>query len=407
MTSARAPRRQSSAIAPVLACLLAASLAGCGGAEAPRRYLAITHPAIDRVSFFDLDRREVVGVLPTQKLPHDMLVTADARTLYLVESGAQCISAFALDAPATWRAARAFMASDSLRTPRGRRRWPPRRALPADVERHALTLPDFPERARAVHARTGAASHTSCTDCHDRSVGGKPFSPMFAGGERTIRLVNLAAREVTELDAATLAVRRRVPLALPAGYLPVEAWTRPGTDTAFVTFRDSIGRSLRGLVAIVDLRRGTVVKTLSPGIYPWHLVPTRDGTRLLVDNFQSSSIAVVDVAREEVADSLTAENGPSSMLPMADGRRLLVSCFYTHRVLELDLVTHTVLRRFDVGSNPTTLLPVGGGSRVWVLCGGESELQLLDLRSGKLAERHKLLFGAYAIQRVPPGIDPS
>ena len=71
------------------------ALAGCGAldqAQAPKRYLVISHSALDRLSFFDLDRRKVVGVLPTQKLPHDMLLGEDGRTLYVVNSGGQSIS---------------------------------------------------------------------------------------------------------------------------------------------------------------------------------------------------------------------------------------------------------------------------------------------------------------------------
>ena len=66
------------------------------------------------------------------------------------------------------------------------------------------------------------------------------------------------------------------------------------------------------------------------------MVPSADGTRLFVNNFQSSRLAVVDIARELVVDSLVVENGPSAILPMDGGRTLLVSCFYTHRVLVVD-----------------------------------------------------------------------
>jgi DNA-binding beta-propeller fold protein YncE len=232
-------------------------------------------------------------------------------------------------------------------------------------------------------------------------VGGKPFAPVFIDGGRAIRLVHLGTRDITELDAATLEPRRRIPLPIPARYAPIEAWVLPGTDTAFVTCRDSIGMGRPGIVAVVDLAGGACVKQLVPGIYPWHLVPDPGATRLFVNDFQSSRISVIDVARREVVDSLVVENGPAAILPVEHGRTLLVSCFYTHRVLVVDVATGAVKRRFDVGSNPTMLLPAGDGVRVWVLCGGESELQLLDLRSGRVLERHALPFGAYAMQLVP------
>ncbi len=401
-------------IAGVLAALLALGVlvGGCrapGVAGAPRRYLVITHSALDRVSFFDLDRRQVVGVLPTQKLPHDILVTPDERTLDVVNSGGQCISVYALDAPELWRTARAFMVRDTARAGRGPRRppSPASRVLPGTIEHHRLTEPEFPERARVAHTRAGALSHQTCTDCHDRSVGGKPFAPVFEDGARTIRLVHLAARTITWLDAATLAVKRQLPLPIPSNYSPVESWIKPGTDTAFVTCRDSIGKGLPGILVIVNLATGQRVKVLVPGIFPWHMLPCAGGTRLIVNNFQSSRLAIVDVARQAIVDSLVVENGPAAMLLVDGGRTLLVSCFYTHRVLVVDLATHAVRRRIAVGSNPTSLLACGDGVHVWVLCGGESDLERIDIGSGRVVERHPLLFGAYAMQLVPRTGSPS
>ena len=67
------------------------------GTGAPRHYLAISHSSLNRVSFFDLDSRKVVGALPAQKLPHDLLLSGDQRTLYVVNTGAQCITTYHLD----------------------------------------------------------------------------------------------------------------------------------------------------------------------------------------------------------------------------------------------------------------------------------------------------------------------
>jgi DNA-binding beta-propeller fold protein YncE len=376
------------------------ALRGCGArTRTRRRGTSRSRSALDRVSFFDLDRREVVGVLPTQKLPHDMLATANARTLFVVNSGGQCLSAYDVGAPELWRQAREFMTRDSARVA-GRPAAAAPRQLPGTIERHRLTSPLFPARAHAVHVRDSAFTRESCTDCHDRSVGERPFAPVFVRGGQAIRMVHMTSREIVEVDAATLAPLRRWPLPIPEHFTPIEAWVKPGTDTAFVTCRDSIGRGLPGTIAVVDLASGNLVRRIETGVYPWHLVPTPDGRSLIVNHFQGSRLAIVDVARQQVVDSIVVENGPA-MLFVDGGRTLLVSC-YTQRVLVVDFATRQVTRRIPVGSNPTSLLATREGGRVWVLCGGESELQLLDFHTGQVAERHPLLFGAYAIQLVPP-----
>jgi DNA-binding beta-propeller fold protein YncE len=373
------------------------------GTGAPRHYLAITHSALNRVSFFDLDSRKVVGALPAQKLPHDLLLSGDQRTLYVVNTGAQCMTTYHLDSPELWRRARAF-----IRHKQAAASFPPTRylnpdpvqTLPAAVAEFHLTDPTFPESVGIVHARVHAEAHHACFDCHARSHGGKPFGPVFAEGGRSIVLVHLAYRNIVVLDAATLAVRRRIPLEMSQELMPVEVWLQPGTDVAFVSCRNRIGLSRPGQILVVDLGTGHTLKVIPAGIYPWHLLPDATGRRLFVNNFQSSRISVVDVARRAIVDSITVQNGPSTMLLASGGRRLYVSCFYTHRLLVVNLVSHSVEHSIPVGGNPTSLLIRDDGRRLDVLCGGESEIDSIDLRSNTVVERWPLPSGAYAFLPV-------
>ena len=292
-TACRHARGLAAAVAIALACACQPAF----GPHAPRHYLVITHPALNRVTFFDLDAGKVVGALPAQKLPHDMLLSPDDRTLYVVSSGAQCITTYHLGARELWREASAFMRRDTTRARSPGPMLPgmgagvadsgsasgvhprvavpdaaqlpvardeaapgsgpvylnpnPTQTLPPEVAEYHLTDPTFPDRARAPHERTRATEHRACFDCHDRSLGAKPFGPAFSQDGASIMLVHLAYRNITVLDAATLAIRRQVPLEIPAHYAPVEAWVRPGSDTAFVTCRDEIGQSRRGLILVV------------------------------------------------------------------------------------------------------------------------------------------------------------
>ena len=78
----------------------------------PDHYLIITHSALNRITFFDFASNQIVGALPTQKLPHDMLLSRD-RILYVVNSGSQCITTYDLTKPELWEYAREFMKKDS------------------------------------------------------------------------------------------------------------------------------------------------------------------------------------------------------------------------------------------------------------------------------------------------------
>jgi len=396
---------------------------GCshtGDPITPRRYLAITHSALNRLSFFDLDRKEVVGVLPTQKLPHDMLLSPDGNTLLVINSGAQCLSAYALDSPGLWQQAAAFMASDSSRNPssgaplqmgsphRNTASSPEKvslnkdavQTLPESIVRHYRTDGTYPPQASEQHRRVNAESRIACFDCHDRSVGGKPFGPMFSADSSQIYLVHLAYKNLTVLDSRTLAILRQIPLALSENLSPIEVWVHPAKPIAFVTCRNEIGASLPGVILVVDLATGTTAKRIPAGIYPWHLVPDPAGKRLYVNNFQSSTISVIDIDRQEIIDTLVAQNGPAMMSFVPGSDKLLVSCFYTDNVVVLNTTTGVTERVIRVDTNPTSLAFADGGATLYVLCGGESSLNVVDLESGNVTERHQLLFGAYAFHEI-------
>ena len=387
----------------------------------PHRYLAITHPALNRLTFFDLDQQRTVGALPTQKLPHDMLLSADGNSLLVVNSGAQCISSYSILSPDLWAEAAAFMQKDSssrsmnqasslrmgashgIKTsdrPGTYLNTDPAQFLPTSIVQNFRTDTTYPAQANEKHAIVHARSHTACFDCHDRSVGGKPFGPMFSADKSEIYLVHLAYRNLTILNAATLSIKRQIPLSLPKNLSPVEVWVHPSKSIAFVTCRNEIGASLPGRILVVDLRSGQMIRQIQGGIYPWHLLPDPTGKRLYVNNFQSSSISVIDIEAGQIVDSLVAQNGPAMMCFIPGRDEMIVSCFYTDNVVILNTRTHATERVIHVDTNPTSVEIVDQDKRLYVLCGGESSLNVVNLESGTVTERHKLLFGAYAFHTI-------
>ena len=404
---------------------LAFTMLSCGRSTysfPPERYLLVTHPALNRITIFDLASDTIVGALPTHKLPHDMLISRD-HILYVVNSGSQCISTFDLKSPEFWSYARDFMRRDSAnlysqRSPsanmmgQGQQNsaksshpdtasWialnhDPVQSLPAVFAQTYLTDTLFPITAKSMHEKVHAFSHKACYDCHDRSVGGRPFGPAFTNDSAAILLVHLRGRNITFLDSKTLSIQRQIPLPIPIQYSPIEAWIAPDQATCFVTCRNEIGQSNPGLIVVIRLRDGKLIKTITAGIYPWHLLADPTGATLYVNNFQSSRISIVDVAEQAIVDSLIVQNGPAMMVLEPERNLLFVSCFYTDRVLVVNLASKQVEKSIDVESNPTSLKFSADKKTLYVLCGGESSLDIVDVASGTVREKHKMLFGAYA-----------
>ena len=391
----------------------------------PNHYLLVSHSALNRVTIFDLATRKIVGAVPTQKLPHDMLLTRD-HLLYVVNSGAQSVTTYDLKNPEFWIYAHEFIKKDSARssspkspqatmfgaghasgggTMKDSAAWTnlnrdPVQSLPTTFAHTYLTDPHFPEVALPMHEKVGALSHTTCFDCHDRSVGGKPFAPTFSRDSSEIFLVHLGYEKVTFLDSRTLAVKREISLGIPPQYSPVEAWISPDQTTCFVSCRNETGMSRPGLILVLDLHSGALLKSITAGIYPCHLLADPSGKKLYVNNFQSSRVSIVDVEKRAIIDSLIVENGPSMMKLLPESNTLVVSCFYTDRVLFVNLATKKVEKAVNVDGNPTTLEFSTDGKKLYVLCGGESSLNVVDVPSGKVIEKDTMLFGAYAFLSV-------
>jgi DNA-binding beta-propeller fold protein YncE len=254
--------------------------------------------------------------------------------------------------------------------------------------------------AEPMHEKVHAFSHTACYDCHDRSVGAKPFGLSFTKDSSEIFVVHLHNRDITFFDAKTLSIKRKMPLPLPAQYSPIEAWISPDGAACFVTCRNEIGESKPGCILVMNVHDGTLLKTITAGIYPWHLLPDSSGKILYVNNFQSSRISVVDVEKKEIIDSLIVQNGPSMMKLLPDQHLLVVSCFYTDNVLFVDPASKQIKKIIAVDSNPTSLEFSPDEKTMYVLCGGESSLDIVNVPDGKVLTRDKMLFGAYAFLSV-------
>lgn len=349
-----------------------------------------------------------------------MLLSADGSFLFVINSGSQCISGYNVANPETWKAAAAFMKTDSSARRQGisppmmgphhgvaQDSIPetylhddPIQHLPGSVVQHYLTDPVFPAQVADKHRAVHAETHKACFDCHDRSVGGKPFGPIFTKNKSEIYLVHLAYKNLTVLDATTLNVKRQISLEPIPNLSPIEVWINPQETFAFVTCRAEIGSSLPGRILVVDLASGKTVNSIPAGIYPWHLLPDPSGKKLYVNNFQSSRISVVDVERQEIVDSLIAQNGPAMMCLVPGTDLLFVSCFYTDNIVAVNTRTHETEKVIHVDTNPTSIELTDNGTKLYVLCGGESSLVVVDLRTYEVIERHKLLFGAYAFHKV-------
>ncbi|MCA8976930.1 MAG: beta-propeller fold lactonase family protein, partial [Planctomycetes bacterium] len=120
-----------------------------------------------------------------------------------------------------------------------------------------------------------------------------------------------------------------------------------------------VGNRAANTIAIVAVESAKVEATLDTGDFPFRLVFTPDGNRVLVTCAESGEVQIFDRAERTLLHtlSITADGSEQGALPMGictdpDGTRCYVTCGRGEFVAVIDLGEHRVLRRLKTRAGP-------------------------------------------------------
>ncbi|MGC4000809.1 MAG: hypothetical protein QM767_26500 [Anaeromyxobacter sp.] len=371
------------ALAGALAGAMLAGTACEGEGSSAPHHLYVSQTATGSVAVIDPASGETVRRIPVGMLPHQLLATPSG-TLLVVLTGSQAVAE--LD-PATATVRRTFLTGP---------------------------VPEARDDGTRIegHFTQGAFTRTSCADCHGapggplpRYAGERPFALLVSADGRRLLVAHVRSGVLAELDLASGAVLRRIPLA-PAGEAREAVALARAGDEVLVALRPTPPSTAPAVIRRLDAAslepRGDVLVGSDPGA-----LLAADG-RALVSNFEADTITPVGPAG--AGAPLTVAPGPMGLTPLPGGE-VLVMGHYSDAVSRLDPALGTARtaplqgqgRRYP---NPTHAALSPDGRTAYVVSGG-TDGHLLDLDPDRLEVRRAFPIDGLSFDvAVVPGPPP-
>ena len=146
----------------------------------------------------------------------------------------------------------------------------------------------------------------------------------------------------------------------------------PGRDEAWVTdYGDD-------RVAVIDLKHGTLLKTIPVGLGPVHVAFDARGTRAWVTDYTSSEVSVIDVATRKVIKTVQVGLFPHGLALSPDGRQVWVACANAGTITVLDSRTSAIIDQAPAGIGPHAVAFSPDGRTVYMTDFRSSSLVILD-----------------------------
>ena len=176
---------------------------------------------------------------------------------------------------------------------------------------------------------------------------------------------------------------------IAVGTGPHEAVIAPSGRTAVVTIYGA-GAAPGNELAVVDIAKATVTKTISLGQYTRphgaNFLPG-DETRVAVTSETTQNLVIVNLAEGRVEHAIPTSAQTSHMVAVtADGKRAFTSNILGGSVSELDLVTRTAVRTIPVGPRVEGIAVVPDGSAVWAGSNTNGTVSIIDTKTGTIVQ---------------------
>ena len=353
---------------PGCSVLLALCALACGPTDgtAPSAAgtLFVSQAGSSTVAAIDAETTALQARIEVGFLPHNLVPSADGRTLYAVVVGSQSIAE--IDT-ATRQLRRTFLTGP----------------VPGTRD-DGTTIEE--------HVEQDAAAHTTCYDCHrpggalPKYVGDRPFGLVLAAGGRQLVVCNILTRDVTVLDATTGAIVRTVRLD-PSGEAREAVALAALEDALWVALRPRQPSTLPGALRRLDATTLAPLGESPSGSDTGSLLPLPERATILASNFETDTVTEHDESGGSRA--IRAAPGPLGMLSLPDGRVLALD-YYSNAISFLDLDgNRSETLPLALGStpfvNPTQAALSGDQRSAWIVSSGtDGHLLQLDLASRRI-----------------------
>lgn len=157
-----------------------------------------------------------------------------------------------------------------------------------------------------------------------------------------------------------------------------------------------------GSVSVIDLEKGTLVRTVETGAGAEGITATVEGREIWVTNRSADTVSVIDAESLEIVATIPCASFPIRAKATPDGRHVLVSCAQTADIAVLDVAARMEVRRipqdlravdtherlfgdrFGESSVPIGIVVHPDGMQAWVAHTNADVVAEIDLSSWKI-----------------------
>lgn len=149
-----------------------------------------------------------------------------------------------------------------------------------------------------------------------------------------------------------------------------------------------VSNSTSNDIAVVDLVTGEV-KLVPVHTRPEGSVLSRDGRLLYVANREAARISILDTAKKAVAGEIRTGRGPVRVALTPDGKQLVYACMHDRTVEIADPVERKVLGRVKLGGTPVSLSVSPDGRRAYASAQDADTVYVVSLADRKVLRTFK------------------
>jgi YVTN family beta-propeller protein len=138
-----------------------------------------------------------------------------------------------------------------------------------------------------------------------------------------------------------------------------------------------------GSVLFYDAETDDLLKTVSVGNHPAHVVYSKDGKYVLVTNNEDDTVSVIDTSSYEVKNTISTGKGPHGFRISDNSKYAYIANMGEDTVSVINIDTLIEERKIEVGETPVTTGITSDGKTLAVTLFAENAMAILDLESNE------------------------
>ncbi len=208
----------------------------------------------------------------------------------------------------------------------------------------------------------------------------RPNDLVFMPDNRHVLATSEVNRSIIKVDTSRGEVVRVHAHGEPGGHMLAVA---PDFKRAYVSCVPG------GMVAVIDLDTGEVIKKVKTGVGAEGIAVSPDGKRIWCANNRSHTISVIDSETLEVAHTIQSHGFPFRVRFTPDGAHVLVTHPMVDTLRVFDAATYEQVADISCAkdggkSAPTSLAVSPDGARAFVVCAAMGKVGVINLIDKKL-----------------------